>query len=535
MISQISLFRLPFIFMFSFSIIAMESSEEMESSESNYSENMLNSSEEMSEQEDIKPLAQKTPPSAKRKLNFDPLDEEKAETPKKKKVLHDATNNDSPSDLHLVTNVFQTKTINISPIKALRNGGPGQQIRKGAVYIHFAAENEDFSAIPPHNERIDFAKIYDREIKDKEKRLNKAFLAIEKQVNKWKKNSDGKIEQNTIYVGLAKNASKRIQGHKSDCAKIRNRGTAPHCESSKKREWISFSWQHDREIRMSCVVYNVPPKYLPAVEVLLGELLDTKNKGNTLLGNDDAYLIINSYRQSDIYRGWLRKNNKENSKSKKKKDIIKDHFELSPAKKRTDRALREDVVYIHFFCEDRDCSFIPKKNKRVNFGELLNDVSLEDALLEVETKIISWIVEDERVYHNATYVGLAFDAAHRYSGHKSDYSSPALKSSLLLPRTQKERYLKSIWKRGSLLRMSGIVFNIPREHLPVVEVLVGELVHAKGKGNSALGNDQAYETVTKYFQSENRIKTLANLEHGNICQTLKNKDFIKVLNKSPKI
>lgn len=195
----------------------------------------------------------------------------------------------------------------ISPIKAMKAGGIGKKIRERAVYVHFACKDNDFSFIPQHADRVDFETLFsDDDFKDED--LNSALLKAEIKIMQWIE-KDIEFYNKALYVGLAKNASHRSSGHKSDCSKIDENEDISYIEASKKLDWISGVWNDGYDVRMSCLIYQIPEEYLPVVEILMGELLNIRAKGNTLLGNDEAYKRFNAYFASAARKQRLKKEN----------------------------------------------------------------------------------------------------------------------------------------------------------------------------------------------------------------------------------
>ena len=78
--------------------------------------------------------------------------------------------------------------------------------------------------------------------------------------------------------------------------------------------------------------------------------------------------------------------------------------------------------------------------------------------------------------------------------------------------------------------MSSLVYGIPKDYLPVVEVLVGLQFNVLSKANSLLGNDEAWGTVLNYMKSEKRKKELSKLDLYDLVEDLDDKVLMSIMN-----
>lgn len=211
----------------------------------------------------------------------------------------------------------------------------------------------------------------------------------------------------------------------------------------------------------------------------------------------------------------------------------------SPAGQKGDKFLPEahdhHVIYAHMLTKDKN-PLIPR-NDRLNFPTLLGrtkitEKNLNHALLTIENKIREWIHYDRKIYYHTTYIGLAENLAHRAYGHSSSFSSVSKKFTTKgfdLPDVEEERegedgftyddkgviplgvgkkvrftmMAKDLFKAH--VRMSPLIYDIPQQWMPLVEVLVGHLFNSTYKAGTVLGNEEAIERFDEYIKSEVRL------------------------------
>jgi hypothetical protein len=195
---------------------------------------------------------------------------------------------------------YQSGNFIISPIKTKKDGGIGMAIRHYSIYAMIAVIGDDLSYVPSHKNRIKFSSILGEKTKIKDSNLDRALLKVETAIRGWIK-KDPNLYYRTVYVGLAENASKRVQGHKSDLRELIDEDDEigicrynPH----RKSRFIASAWNQNFNIRMSPLIYSIPEQYLPIVEVLVGVQFNVLSKGNSLLGNDAAWKHVAAYMKS---------------------------------------------------------------------------------------------------------------------------------------------------------------------------------------------------------------------------------------------
>lgn len=410
---------------------------------------------------------------------------------------------------------------------------PTKTGKKNAVYGHFCDVEGEFNHIPPSVDRIDFTVLLNQELNDDDK-LFYALREAEIKINEWVKNNQD-FMQKTLYVGLAKNTEQRIKGHLRDCAEIEYDNDGDIIEANQKIKWMTTASGLGHTMRMSSLVYNIPEKYLPVVEVMVGELLDVRHKGTTVLGNHEAYEVLAQYHNSPKRLEKLPLVSSPKTPTQRRGDFVH-----SPVRFKKDGGMgyegRKNVVYVQFKYENGDTSFIPKKEKRLYFSKLvpankkITDKIFRGAMLKIEKKIRKWIQKNPDFFNKALYVGLAENSSHRALGHRQNLADiKEGETASLYEKSKKVKSIKDAWNEGSDVHMSEIVHEIPQKYLPVVEVLVGELLDARSKGNTLLGNKEAYDRVKLYFESSRRIKALKKAGLERVCEDLKEKKIAQTL------
>lgn len=176
------------------------------------------------------------------------------------------------------------------------------------VYAHMLVKSE---ALVPREDRIWFPDLLDGE-KITGKNLDQALLKIENTITQWIYN-DEEVYRYTIYVGMAKRLAPRAYAHGSSLRNLQKEiakrkkvktingrkkfaTVKPIIEadedeymligSNKKARFsIQAAEAAGRHIRMSPLVFNVPEKWLPLVEILVGSIFNSTQKSGTFLGN----------------------------------------------------------------------------------------------------------------------------------------------------------------------------------------------------------------------------------------------------------
>lgn len=187
--------------------------------------------------------------------------------------------------------------VTISPIKPKAEGGPGRQIREFAIYGMIAYMSGDDGHIPSHDKRINFGTILGAK-KISDKNLSEALVATEIKIRNWLK-ENARLYDLTLYVGLAKNMSTRFPGHKSDLKLVQEDTQMCRWSSSRKERIIGSVLKLGYETKMSALVFNIPEKYLPIVEILVGLQFNVLAKGSSKLGDDQSWLEIAKYMKSE--------------------------------------------------------------------------------------------------------------------------------------------------------------------------------------------------------------------------------------------
>lgn len=410
---------------------------------------------------------------------------------------------------------------------------PTKTGKKNAVYGHFCDVKGEFKHIPSSDKRIDFSVLLNQELNDDDK-LFYALRETEIKINEWMKN-DQDFMHKALYVGLAKNTEHRIKGHLRDCAEINDDEGEDNIEANQKVRWMTTANSLGHFMRMSSLVYNIPEEHMPVVEVMVGEMLDVRHKGTTKLGNDQAYKILAMYQNSAKRLEKLPLVTSPKTPTQRRGDFVH-----SPVKFKKDGGLgyeaRKNVVYVHFKYEKGDTSFIPKKENRLYFSKLvpankeITDKIFRRSMLKIEKQIRRWIKKNPDFFNKALYVGLAENSSHRAQGHKQDLADiKEGEPSSIYEKSKKVKSVKDSWNEGCDVYMCELVHEIPQEYLPVVEVLVGELLDARSKGNTLLGNNEAYDRVKGYFESKRRIKALKDAGLERVCEDLKAEKIAKTL------
>lgn len=232
-------------------------------------------------------------PQKKAKVTIEPLE--------KPKPFIDLTNiPDTPPKAVAPSRFAASTGYEVSPIKPKETGGLGEAIRHNAVYLWIAID-DDQSYIPPQDVRIDFGALLGDDPHITKRSLYAALANTERQISEILKERP-KLFYRTVYVGLTQNLGDRSVGHRSELRVI-DRLDLPGEErayySSKKISFYDEIYtQHQLKIYNCALVYNVPEKLLPLVEVMVGNHFGVLHKGNTLLGNKLAWEKFAAYAQS---------------------------------------------------------------------------------------------------------------------------------------------------------------------------------------------------------------------------------------------
>lgn len=227
------------------------------------------------------------------------------------------------------------------------------------VYAHMLTM--DGRPLIPRNDRIEFPKLLGEDAKGKsikitEKNLDYALLKIENKIRNWIHENEN-IYYHTTYVGLADNLAHRASGHSVDLGQgkkqiDKKKRFAKTKRAAKKKGFYLPSVETDEDteeesedeideekiidgiiyssseyhlipfnagkkvrftmmakdflhshVRMSPLVCQIPKKWMPLVEVLVGHLFNSISKAGTLLGNGDASERFEKYMNSDVRRG----------------------------------------------------------------------------------------------------------------------------------------------------------------------------------------------------------------------------------------
>ena len=187
------------------------------------------------------------------------------------------------------------------------------------VYAHMLVDDKP---LVPRNNRIWFPDLLGGQ-NITERNLDQALLSIENIIRQWI-HDDEEIYHYTIYVGLAKRLAPRAHAHGTSLRnlqkevaknkrvkKVNGRKKFVMSDededqymligSNKKARFsIQAAEAAGRHIRMSPLVFNVPPRWLPLVEVLVGSIFNSTQKSGTFLGNKKARERFFNYLHSKI-------------------------------------------------------------------------------------------------------------------------------------------------------------------------------------------------------------------------------------------
>lgn len=165
----------------------------------------------------------------------------------------------------------------------------------------------------------------------------------------------------------------------------------------------------------------------------------------------------------------------------------------------------------------------------------INNKNLSQALLAVETAIRKLIQKNNNLYYRTVYVGLAENASHRAQGHRSDFNKLMDDEDkdfgiCRYHPNRKARFIASTWNQQLDVRMSSLVYDIPRQYLPVIEVLVGVQFNVLSKANSLLGDDAAWNIVRAYMNSSERSKELTKRDLFDLIENLDDQVLKLIMN-----
>lgn len=150
---------------------------------------------------------------------------------------------------------------------------------------------------------------------------------------------------------------------------------------------------------------------------------------------------------------------------------------------------------------------------------------VHDALLHAEIEIRRWILKDPRMVARTSYVGLSKNTSDRIYGHRAD-----LRSALMAFSSRKVRITRLASEHGFNIRMRALLHHIPDDWLPTFECLVAQLFSSHAFGGSAvIGNNQAWENLKRYWESQERIDKLTNLNLLTIAEDIEQKLFMLIL------
>lgn len=196
-----------------------------------------------------------------------------------------------------------------------------------------------------------------------------------------------------------------------------------------------------------------------------------------------------------------------------------------------------NVIYAHMLTKGQDP--LIDRNDRIDFPSLLGGLpitegNLNHALLAIENKVRGWIHGNRRIYFNTTYIGLAEKLVSRAHGHGASFNAfnkelaaaGFMKTCIYekdleyddeevvaidMPLTCDDmiplgngKKVKFSRKAARLMqaniRMSPLVYNIPKHWLKVVEVLVGTLFNSTQKAGTLLGDEASKERIDQYLK-----------------------------------
>jgi hypothetical protein len=293
-------------------------------------------------------------------------------------------------------------------------------------------------------------------------------------------------------------------------------------------------------ILWSMDIHKTPPKKPPSLsqnKTIAGKVLSYDDSDNP---DDDQ----SEDEQKTPPKKRKRLNEKENT-TPNVLTVSKRQVEISPIKPKKDGGLgadiRHDSVYAMIAIKDGDTSHIPRQEDRIKFSEILGKNTqiktnnLEEALLAVETALRKLIQKNDNLYYRTVYVGLAENASHRAQGHKNDLNKLMDNEDknfniCRYHQNRKARFIASIWNQQLDVRMSSLVYDIPKEFLPTLEVLVGLQFNVLLKANTLLGNDEAWLTVRKYMKSSARQTALSQLGLLDLVEKLDDKTLMAIMN-----
>lgn len=210
---------------------------------------------------------------------------------------------------------YSGKSFIISPEKQPYDKFDPKLRKFNTIYAHMLTETGE--PLIARNDRIDFLSLLKNK-KITEANLDRALLRIENKIAKWIKGNED-IFYRTTYVGLAKCFRHRALAHRRDVRppkdKLSYEGDSSDDSledadveedteddfSSKKVEFtIKAAKSMNCHVRMSPLIYRIPEKWLPLVEVLVGTFLNSTMKAGTLLGNNAARKRFQQYLNSDV-------------------------------------------------------------------------------------------------------------------------------------------------------------------------------------------------------------------------------------------
>lgn len=257
---------------------------------------------------------------------------------------------------------------------------------------------------------------------------------------------------------------------------------------------------------------------------------------------------LRTYLKSEPFTGAKRLCYSGSQKQSPKKRVCTEknaEIAISPIKEKPEGIgpeIRERAIYGFFAHEQGDTSVIPKHDDRINFNTILGTPVTEEnfweALLAIEIQLRNLIKANPKLYYQTSYIGLAKDLGHRFSGHMVELR-PVQERVKIDPlpcrgnSSRKERYMARVMGLGFAYTMSAMIYNIPTtpvNYLPVVEVLVGLQFNVLAKANSLLGDKEAWAKIDNYMAWSERIKKLKELGLERIVEDLDDRVFEATIN-----
>ena len=146
----------------------------------------------------------------------------------------------------------------VSPIKAKKAGGIGQDIRNGVVYAIIAQDAGGTKIAPQHSDRIDFADLVTSN--DPNDWLNPALLQVELKLRRLISDNP-LLYYRAAYVGLAESLTHRFTGHSKDLKPVaENANVNPELSrwyGNRKERFFASAFRSGMDAQTSALVYGV--------------------------------------------------------------------------------------------------------------------------------------------------------------------------------------------------------------------------------------------------------------------------------------